>query len=61
MRIAIITGEYPPMEGGVGDFTYHLSRTLSAQGHDLCILTSTVEENIPGPIANRISHRLSDR
>ncbi len=49
MRIAIITGEYPPMEGGVGDFTYHLSRTLSAQGHELCILTSTVEERIPRP------------
>ncbi|MFP4394849.1 MAG: glycosyltransferase family 4 protein [Anaerolineales bacterium] len=47
MRIAIITGEYPPMEGGVGDFTHHLSRTLSALGHDLRILTSTVAGSIP--------------
>ncbi|MEA3309163.1 MAG: glycosyltransferase family 4 protein [Chloroflexota bacterium] len=40
MRIAIITGEYPPLEGGVGDFTRELGQELSRQGHELHILTS---------------------
>lgn len=39
MRIAMITGEYPPQEGGVGDFTRALSLELQAQGHALHILT----------------------
>lgn len=39
MRIAIISGEYPPREGGVGDFTRALSLELQAQGHTLHILT----------------------
>jgi hypothetical protein len=29
MRIGIITGEYPPMEGGVGAFTQELSLRMS--------------------------------
>ncbi len=39
MRLAIITGEYPPQEGGVGDFTRTLSLELLRQGHELHILT----------------------
>ncbi|MGC9357994.1 MAG: glycosyltransferase family 4 protein, partial [Anaerolineae bacterium] len=45
MRIAIITGEYPPLEGGVGDFTYQLAHALVNQGHRLHILTSLDPEN----------------
>lgn len=40
MRIAMITGEYPPMEGGVGDFTYKLGRSLATSGHEIHILTT---------------------
>lgn len=43
MRIALITGEYPPLEGGVGDFTHELGRALAAQGHEIHVLTSTTE------------------
>ncbi|MDX9954319.1 MAG: glycosyltransferase family 4 protein [Anaerolineae bacterium] len=39
MRIAIISGEYPPLEGGVGDFTQTLGLELLRQGHELHILT----------------------
>lgn len=39
MRIAILTGEYPPLEGGVGDFTRALALELRRQGHELHILT----------------------
>ena len=40
MRISIITGEYPPQEGGVGDFTRELSRAWHAQQHEVHILTT---------------------
>ena len=40
MKIGIITGEFPPMQGGVGDFSRELSRALAVLGHDIHILTS---------------------
>lgn len=39
MRIGQITGEYPPMQGGVGAFTQALSRALIDQGHELFVFT----------------------
>ncbi|MBN1964526.1 MAG: glycosyltransferase family 4 protein [Anaerolineae bacterium] len=39
MRIGQITGEYPPMQGGVGAFTQELSRHLTALGHEVFIFT----------------------
>ncbi len=39
MRIGQITGEYPPMQGGVGAFTQELSRALVALGHELFVFT----------------------
>ena len=40
MRIGLITGEYPPMQGGVGDFTHELGKALAALGHEVHVLTS---------------------
>ncbi len=40
MRLGIITGEYPPLEGGVGDFTHELGSALVDQGHEVHVLTS---------------------
>lgn len=40
MRIGIITGEYPPMQGGVGDYTQLLARQLSERDHDIFVFTS---------------------
>ncbi|MFO7678897.1 MAG: glycosyltransferase family 4 protein [Chloroflexota bacterium] len=40
MKIGLVTGEYPPMEGGVGAFTQELARALAAAGHDIHIVTS---------------------
>jgi glycosyltransferase involved in cell wall biosynthesis len=40
MRIGLVTGEYPPMQGGVGAFTAELARALAAAGHEMHIITS---------------------
>lgn len=45
MKICLITGEFPPMQGGVGDFTRELARELVVQGHETHVLTT------PGPRA----------
>ena len=42
MRIGMITGEYPPLEGGVGAFTRELGLALTASGHELHILTTDI-------------------
>jgi glycosyltransferase involved in cell wall biosynthesis len=34
MRIGLIAGEYPPMQGGVGDFTRQLALAFAAAGHE---------------------------
>lgn len=39
MRIGLITGEYPPMQGGVGDFTAQLGQALVDLGHKVHVLT----------------------
>lgn len=41
MRIGLVTGEYPPMEGGVGAFTEQLARALHLLGHEIHVITST--------------------
>jgi len=41
MRICFVTGEYPPMQGGVGDCTYQLGRALLQLGHAVEVVTST--------------------
>ncbi len=40
MRIGIVTGEYPPMQGGVGAYTHILAHELQRQGADISIFTS---------------------
>ena len=40
LRILFITGEYPPMQGGVADYTRELGRALVELGHDVGVLTS---------------------
>ena len=40
MRICLISGEYPPMQGGVGDYTREMARAMSARGHQIVVVTS---------------------
>lgn len=39
-RVLLISGEYPPMEGGVADFTYLLGKELVSLGAEVHVLTS---------------------
>jgi len=39
MRVLFVTGEYPAMQGGVGDYTRRLSQALGALGVDVHVLT----------------------
>ncbi|HEY4691644.1 MAG TPA: glycosyltransferase [Anaerolineae bacterium] len=51
MRIGLITGEYPPMQGGVGDFTRELARALIDLGHAVVvIMSSSVPPLVDSPV-----------
>jgi glycosyltransferase involved in cell wall biosynthesis len=43
MRILFVAGEYPPLQGGLGDFTRQLARACAAAGHEPHVLTRRVE------------------
>lgn len=40
VRIGLVTGEFPPMQGGVGGFTRALAQGLAELGHEVHIYTS---------------------
>ena len=40
MKIGLVTGEYPPRQGGVGDFTHELSCALIDLGHEVHVITN---------------------
>jgi glycosyltransferase involved in cell wall biosynthesis len=47
MRVLFITGSYPPMKCGVGDYSYNLARTLAADTKiHVGVLTSSTEREI---------------
>lgn len=41
LSICLVTGEFPPMQGGVGDYTRELARSYVRQGHRVTVVTST--------------------
>ena len=44
MKIGLITGEYPPQQGGVGDYTRELAQALMALGHAAQVITGRSQE-----------------
>ncbi|MEO1291023.1 MAG: glycosyltransferase [Chloroflexota bacterium] len=56
MRIGLITGEYPPLEGGVGHYTALLAENLVVQGHPTFIFSNHhAEQHNDIPVNNTIS------
>ncbi len=47
MRIGLISAEYPPDQGGVGDFTRELGLALVALGHNVHIITTATRGSQP--------------
>jgi glycosyltransferase involved in cell wall biosynthesis len=41
MKVCLISGEFRPMQGGVGDFTYEVGQALRDLGATVTVLTST--------------------
>jgi len=39
MRVGLVTGEYPPQPGGVGDYTRELAAALAAHGAEVHVIT----------------------
>lgn len=42
VRIALLSAEYPPQIGGVGDYTRCLARALLARGHAVLVVTGSL-------------------
>jgi glycosyltransferase involved in cell wall biosynthesis len=57
MRIGLISGEYPPDQGGVGDFTRELGKGLATLGRDVHVITGkspTSNPKSPIPVHREI-------
>ena len=59
MRIGLVTGEYPPDQGGVGDFTREIGRALADLGHQVHVITtrsqiSDHKSQVPGVTVHRV-------
>lgn len=51
MRIGLVSGEYPPMKGGVGACSRILAQQLGAAGHDLQIFSDSRASSDEFPLA----------
>jgi glycosyltransferase involved in cell wall biosynthesis len=47
VRITLISGEFPPMQGGVGDFTNELGHALATLDHEVHVITSASHDTQP--------------
>jgi glycosyltransferase involved in cell wall biosynthesis len=50
MRVGLVTGEYAPMPGGVGDFTRELGAALVALGAEVHVITVDRAAKQSGPV-----------
>lgn len=47
-RVLFVTGEYPPMLGGVGAYTHELAHALARLGHPVAVVTHRQAARAPG-------------
>jgi glycosyltransferase involved in cell wall biosynthesis len=57
MRILFVTGEFPPMQGGVGDYTREIGLALRDLGCPVHVLTSTDAGPVPGLTVHPVVER----
>lgn len=51
MRIGIVTGEYPPMQGGVGAFTHIIAHKMADSGHIVRLFSRPTAHDAALPLA----------
>ena len=51
MRVGIVTGEYPPMQGGVGAFSQILARGIARRGHDVQLFSERRARSVDPPLS----------
>jgi glycosyltransferase involved in cell wall biosynthesis len=51
MRVGLVTGEYAPMPGGVGDFTRELGGALAELGVEVHVITARGAHRAAGPVS----------
>jgi len=47
MRLGLVTGEFPPLHGGVGDYTHALALALAALGAEVHVITGVCSAGHP--------------
>lgn len=57
MKVLFVTGEFPPMQGGVGDYTREIGRALADLGCEVHVVTSTAAGPAPGLAVHPIVER----
>ncbi len=65
MRVLLVTGEYPPMQGGVGDYTRELGLALKTLGVEVHVLTAKAaaaeHSRSPRDVAEPMVHAVVSR
>ncbi len=57
MKILFVSGEFPPMQGGVGDYTREIGLALRDLGCEIHIVTSTQAGPVPGLTVHPVIER----
>lgn len=60
MNIVLLSAEYPPTPGGVGDYTRNLGTALLRRGHDVAVLTGVAngaDDQLPLRVVRLPLHR----
>jgi len=58
LKIAIITGDFPSVISGVGDYSYHLTEKLVFKGEKIYVITTLNPQIIPYPNSLKIKWNL---
>ncbi len=57
MRILFVTGEFPPMQGGVGDYTREIGLALRDLGCEVHVLAPRQARSLPGLVVHPVVER----